>query len=93
MSAYANVARALGRRGARLGRARDDLHRDARAAIDVDLGGEPRAARRLGGRRLDRARERASTGRPRAEFLAELVAAQPSIVVARRARQDDDRRR
>ena len=30
LSAYANIARALGRRGARLGRAGDDLHRDAR---------------------------------------------------------------
>ena len=48
--------------------------------IEVDLGGEPQPPDGLGGRRLDRAPARIE-GTPRADFLAELVAAQPAIVV------------
>ncbi len=47
----------------------------------VDLGGEPASAGRVRGDRLDGAPRPRSTGTPRAAFLAELVAARPSIVV------------
>ena len=52
MSAYANIARALGSRGARLGRPRDDLHRDARRHRGRSRR-RAAAARRLRGHRLD----------------------------------------
>ena len=76
LSAYANVARALGRRGARLGRAGDDLHGDARRDR-----GRPRrraAACPTGWRSIvSTAHLARCEGTPRAAFLAELVAAQP----------------
>ena len=81
LSAYANIARALGRRGARLGRPRDDLHGDARRGRDRP---RRRADRRPHGWEVVVSTAHTGTGStalPRAEFLAELVAARPSIVV------------
>jgi UDP-N-acetylmuramate--alanine ligase len=79
MSAYANVARALGAE-VRGWDVRDTIFMSSLVSIDVDIGGEPAppdgwecvvSTAHL--HRID--------GMPRAEFLAELVAAQPSIVV------------
>ena len=79
MSAYANIAKALGAE-VRGWEAQETIFLDALDGIEVDLGGEPvppegwevvvSTAHR---HRID--------GMPRAEFLAELVAAQPSVVV------------
>ena len=79
LSAYANMARALGAE-VRGWEARDTIFLGTLEGIEVDLGGEPMppdgwevvvsTAHR---HRID--------GVPRADFLAELVAAQPSIVV------------
>ena len=80
MSAYANAASALGAevRGWDL---RETIFTATLGEIEVDLGGEPRppegwevVVSTAHATRID--------GRPRAAFLAELVAAQPSIVVA-----------
>ncbi len=79
MSAYANVARALGAevRGWDVG---DTIFMGSLAGIDVDVGGDPSppegwevVVSTAHAHRID--------GTPRAAFLAELVAAQPSIVV------------
>ena len=79
LSAYANFARAW---GAEVGGwdARDTIFLDALREIDVDIGGEPAPP--------DGAEVVVSTahagrieGRSRAEFLAELVALRPAIVV------------
>ena len=80
MSAYANIARALGAevRGWDL---RETIFAETLEGIEIDFGGEPRPADGW-----EVIVSTAHTGRiegtPRAAFLAELVAAQPSIVVA-----------
>ena len=80
MSAYANVAKALGAevRGWDL---RETIFTTTLGEIDVDLGGEPRPP---DGWEVVVSTAHAARieGKPRAAFLAELVAAQPSIVVA-----------
>jgi len=79
MSAYANIARALGAevRGWDIG---DTIFMESLDGIDVDLGGEPSPPE--GWEVIvSTAHTRRSGGKPRAEFLAELVAAQPTIVV------------
>lgn len=79
MSAYANVARALGAevRGWEL---RDTIFMGSLGEIEVDVGGEPLPPDGwevvVSTAHLHRA-----TGTARADFLAELVAAQPTIVV------------
>jgi UDP-N-acetylmuramate--alanine ligase len=79
MSAYANIARAW---GAEVGGW--DLHEtifsDTLDGIDVDLGGEPRPPDGFEVVVSTAHRDRFD-GTPRAAFLAELVAARPSIVV------------
>src|SRR6185436_12787723 len=79
MSAYANVARALGAE-VRGWEAQDTIFLAALEEIDVDLGGEPRPPDGWEVVVSTAHRHRAD-GIPRADFLAELVAAQPSIVV------------
>ena len=79
MSAYANIARALGAevRGWDVG---DTIFMGSLEGIDVDLGGEPTPP--AGWEVVvSTAHTHRIEGTPRAEFLAELVAAQPSIVV------------
>lgn len=79
MSAYANVSQALGAevRGWDL---RDTIFMEALDGIEVEIGGEPATPDGweavVSTAHLDRCE-----GIPRAAFLAELVAAQPSIVV------------
>jgi UDP-N-acetylmuramate--alanine ligase len=79
LSAYANIARALGAE-VRGWDVRDTIFISSLAGIDVDLGGEPTPPAGwevvVSTAHLQRAE-----GIPRAEFLAELVAAQPAIVV------------
>ncbi len=79
LSAYANVARAWGAE-VRGWDAQETIFTETLDGIDVELGGEPRppdgfevivSAAHLG----------RAAGMPRAGFLAELVAASPSIVV------------
>jgi len=79
MSAYANTARALGAevRGWDVG---DTIFMGSLDGIDVDLGGDP--APPAGWEVVvSTAHLQRAEGIPRAAFLAELVAAQPSIVV------------
>jgi len=79
MSAYANIARALGAevRGWDL---RETIFTGSLAGIEVDLGGDP--APPAGWEVVvSTAHLHRSGGISRAEFLAELVAAQPAIVV------------
>ena len=79
ISAYANMARALGAevRGWDL---RDTIFMGSLEGIDVDLGGEPTPP--AGWEVIvSTAHAHRSEGTPRSRFLAELVAAQPSIVV------------
>ena len=79
MSAYANIARALGAdvRGWDVG---DTIFMGSLAGVEVDLGGEPTPPPGwetvVSTAHLSRVE-----GTPRAEFLAELIAAQPAIVV------------
>lgn len=79
MSAYANVARALGAE-VRGWEARDTIFMGSLGEIEVDVGGEPLPPDGwevvVSTAHLHRA-----TGMPRADFLAELVAAHPTIVV------------
>ena len=79
MSAYANISRALGAevRGWDVG---DTIFMGSLEGIDVDLGGEPMPPE---GWEVvvSTAHTHRIEGTPRATFLAELVAAQPSIVV------------
>ena len=79
MSAYANVARALGAE-VRGWDARDTIFLAALDDVDVDLGGEP-APPDGWDVVVSTAHRHRVDGIPRADFLAELVAAQPSIVV------------
>jgi UDP-N-acetylmuramate--alanine ligase len=79
ISAYANIACALGAevRGWDVG---DTIFMGSLEGIDVDLGGEPRPP--AGWQVVvSTAHANRIEGTPRAVFLAELVAAQPSIVV------------
>ena len=79
MSAYANIARALGAevRGWDL---RETIFMGSLAGIEVDLGGDP-APPEGWEVVVSTAHLQRSEGISRAEFLAELVAAQPAIVV------------
>jgi UDP-N-acetylmuramate--alanine ligase len=79
MSAYANVARAWGAevRGWDL---RETIFSETLDGIEVDLGGEPRPPDGWETIVSTAHRDRIA-GIPRAAFLAELVAARPSIVV------------
>ncbi len=79
MSAYANVARALGA-DVRGWDAHETIFSETLGGIDVDLGGEPRPPDGFEVIVSTAHRDRIA-GRPRAAFLAELVAARPSIVV------------
>ena len=80
MSAYANVARALGA-DVRGWDVRETIFMETLAGIEIDLGGEPRPP--AGWEVIvSTAHTGRSDGTPRAAFLAELVVAQPSIVVA-----------
>ena len=79
LSAYANIARALGAE-VRGWDVRDTIFIGSLDGIEVDLGGEPTPPAGwevvVSTAHLHRAE-----GIPRAQFLAELVAAQPAIVV------------
>jgi UDP-N-acetylmuramate--alanine ligase len=79
MSAYANVARAWGAevRGWDL---HETIFTETLDGIDVDLGGDPRPPEGFESIVSTAHRQRID-GTPRAAFLAELVAARPSIVV------------
>ena len=79
MSAYANIARALGAevRGWDL---RETIFMGSLEGIEVDLGGEP-APPDGWEVVVSTAHLHRIEGMPRADFLAELVAAQPAIVV------------
>ena len=79
MSAYANVARALGAE-VRGWDASETIFSETLAGVDVDLGGEPRPPDGFEVVVSTAHRDRIH-GMPRAAFLAELVAARPSIVV------------
>ena len=79
MSAYANIAQALGAevRGWDL---RDTIFMGSLEGIEVDIGGDP--APPAGWEAVvSTAHLHRLEGMPRADFLAELVAAQPAIVV------------
>jgi len=79
LSAYANIARALGAevRGWDL---RETIFLETLAGIEIDLGGKPNPP--PGWEVVvSTAHKNRSDGTPRADFLAELVAAQRSIVV------------
>ncbi len=80
MSAYANAARALGAE-VRGWDAHETIFTATLQGIEIDLGGEPRPP---GGWEVvvSTAHAQRIEGTPRAAFLAELVTAQPSIVVA-----------
>ena len=79
LSAYANVAHALGAE-VRGWDAQETIFTETLGEIEVDLGGEPRPPDAfevvVSTAHLGRV-----AGTPRADFLAELVATQPSIVV------------
>ena len=79
MSAYANFARAFGAE-VRGWDARETIFSETLEGIDVDVGGEPRPPEGYEVVVSTAHRERIA-GAPRASFLAELVAARPSIVV------------
>jgi UDP-N-acetylmuramate--alanine ligase len=79
LSAYANVARAWGA-DVRGWEARETIFMETLAGVDVDVGGEP--APPAGWEVVvSTAHAHRVAGTPRAEFLAELVAAHRSIVV------------
>jgi len=79
LSAYANVARAWGAE-VRGWEVRETIFMETLAGIDVDLGADP--APPAGWEVIvSTAHAHRVEGTPRAEFLAELVAAHPSIVV------------
>jgi UDP-N-acetylmuramate--alanine ligase len=79
MSAYANMARALGAE-VRGWDVRETIFLESLEGIDVELGGDPAPAEGWEPV-VSTAHTARIEGTPRAEFLAELVAAQPSIVV------------
>ena len=79
LSAYANFARAWGAE-VRGWDVRETIFLDALDGVEVDLGGDPAppAGYEVV---LSTAHVERAAGRPRADFLAELVALRPSIVV------------
>ena len=79
MSAYANIARAWGA-DVRGWDAQETIFSKTLDGIEMDLGGEPRPPEGFEVIVSTAHRERVA-GTPRAAFLAELVAARPSIVV------------
>src|SRR5262249_40123427 len=79
MSAYANIARALGAQ-VRGWDVRETIFMEALDGIEVDIGGEP-APPEGWEPVVSSAHTARIDGMPRAEFLAALVEAQPSIVV------------
>ena len=79
LSAYANVARAWGAE-VRGWDTQETIFTETLDGIDVDLGGEPRVPEGFEAI-VSTAHLARSEGTPRAAFLAELVAARPSIVV------------
>jgi UDP-N-acetylmuramate--alanine ligase len=79
MSAYANIARAWGAE-VRGWDANETIFSETLDGIAVDLGGEPQPPEGFEVV-ISTAHRHRITGTPRASFLAELVAAQPSIVV------------
>ncbi len=79
MSAYANAALALGA-DVRGWDARDTIFMGTLAGIEVDVGGDP-APPEGWEVIVSTAHTHRAEGKPRAEFLAELVAARPAIVV------------
>jgi UDP-N-acetylmuramate--alanine ligase len=79
MSAYANIARAWGAE-VRGWDVRETIFSRTLDGIDVDLGGEPDAPDGYE-TIVSTAHQARIEGTPRATFLAELVAARPSIVV------------
>ena len=79
MSAYANVARALGAE-VRGWDSHETIFSETLDGIEVDLGGEPAPPDGFEAVVSTAHRDRIA-GTPRAAFLAELVAARPSIVV------------
>ncbi|MGL6278127.1 MAG: Mur ligase domain-containing protein, partial [Gaiella sp.] len=80
MSAYANVARALGAE-VRGWDVRETIFMETLDGIEVELGGEPVVPEGWEAI-VSSAHAQRVVGTPRAAFLAELVAAQPAIVVA-----------
>jgi UDP-N-acetylmuramate--alanine ligase len=79
LSAYANIARALGAE-VRGWEARDTIFMETLDGVSIDVGGDP--APPPGWEAVvSTAHRHRVEGTPRAEFLAEIVAAQPSIVV------------
>ena len=80
MSAYANAARARGA-DVRGWDVRETIFMETLDGVEIDLGGEPRPPQGWEVVVSTAHRDRIE-GTPRAAFLAELVAAQPSIVVA-----------
>jgi UDP-N-acetylmuramate--alanine ligase len=79
LSAYANMSKAWGAE-VRGWDARETIFMDALDAIDVDLGGEPTPPDGFEVV-VSAAHTGCAEGRSRAEFLADLVARRPSIVV------------
>jgi UDP-N-acetylmuramate--alanine ligase len=79
LSAYANIARAWGAE-VRGWDARETIFTETLAGVDIDLGGEPRVPEGFEAV-VSTAHRARCDGTPRAAFLAELVAAHPSIVV------------
>jgi UDP-N-acetylmuramate--alanine ligase len=79
LSAYANIARAQGAevRGWDM---RETIFMETLDGVEIDIGGDP-AAPQGGEVIVSTAHLTRSQGTPRADLLAELVAAQPSIVV------------
>ena len=90
LSAYANIARAPRRRGARVGGAGHDLPR--RRSTGSRSTSAASRCRPRAGRSSSRPRTgTGSTASPRADFLAELVGRAAVDRRRRRAREDDDR--
>lgn len=79
LSAYANIARAWGAE-VRGWDARETIFMEALEGVEVDVGGDP-APPRAFEVVVSAAHARRVEGRSRAEFLEELVALRPSIVV------------
>src|SRR5712691_9342419 len=79
LSAYANMARALGAevRGWDVG---ETIFMETLEGVPIDLGGEPKPPPGWEAV-VSTAHKDRLDGTPRADFLAELVASQPSIVV------------
>jgi UDP-N-acetylmuramate--alanine ligase len=79
LSAYANIARAWGAE-VRGWDTQETIFTETLEGVDIDLGGEPRVPEGFDAV-VSTAHLSRCEGTPRAAFLAELVAARPSIVV------------